>query len=200
MLLSLEISRIKMSKAVVIVTGGPGFGKTSVIERLSNLGFRVGSEIARELIEEQVKTGGVKLPWKDIQAFREEVFVRRLSFLNSVTDDELAFSDRGIPDQLAFARYQGAADPHVLVKNAEKYRYFPVVFLTSPWKEIYHQDSIRTETFEEASRLHEFICQTYHDLGYQLIDLPKTAPSDRAEFIKNYITKLNYETIKKTIF
>lgn len=189
-----------MKKAVIIITGGPGSGKSSLVDHLGREGYRVGTEAAREIMDEQLSKGGDTLPWKNILKFRQEVFERRLEFLNSVPDGELAFSDRGIPDQLAFARYQESKDLAWLVEKAKSYRYFPHVFITSPWKEIFRQDQVRTETFEEACRIHQFIFQTYQELGYTLIELPKTAIKSRIQFIKNHITELNYEFIKKKVF
>lgn len=187
-------------KKVVIITGGPGFGKTSVVNALGRIGYRVGGEVARKLIEEQLAEGGESLPWKNRKAFQEEVFRRRLAFFESSDEHEWTFSDRGIPDQLAFARYRGFENPLGLVENAKKYRYFQVVFVTPPWKEIYRQDRIRTESFEEACQIHELIIQTYHELNYQAIDLPLTTVLKRVEFIQQYLIKLNDEFITKKIF
>lgn len=189
-----------MEKWIVIITGGPGFGKTNLVNAFGRAGYRVGGEGARELIDEQLSVGGESLPWKNGKAFQQEVITRRIAFFNAVTDGELAFSDRGIPDQLAFARYRGFQNPRVLVENAKKYRYFPVVFVAPPWKEIYRQDQIRTESFEEACQIHEMIVQTYHELEYQLVELPLTTVSKRMEFIQQYLTKLNDEFNEKKIF
>ena len=189
-----------MEKAVVVITGGPGFGKTQIIEKLAESGFWIGGEHARDLMNEQVKNGGDLLPWKNIKAFQQEVLKRRVCFYNSVEPGELAFSDRGIPDQLAFARYRGFSDHEILLKKAKKYRYFPLVFITSPWKDIYQQDEVRKESFVEACRIHDVVCETYEDLGYQLVDLPKDSIEERVTFITNHITKLNDEFIKKKFF
>ncbi|SFF47278.1 AAA family ATPase [Sunxiuqinia elliptica] len=179
-----------MQKSIVVITGGPGFGKTSLIHRLKELNYRVGDEYAQEIIQDQLEHGGDCLPWKNGKAFRELIFQKRLAFWSSVVDEELAFADRGIPDQLAFARYQGKAKLSCLIKNSRSYSYFPYVFITSPWKEIYLQNQVRSETFEQACEIHEWICKTYLDLGYQLVHLPKIDVEQRVNFIINYITKL----------
>jgi predicted ATPase len=179
-----------VKKSIILITGGPGFGKTKLAERLSETGYRVGGEVARELIAEQQEAGGDVLPWKNLAAFQREVLDRRLAFYHAVPEGEIAFSDRGIPDQLAFSRYKGFSAPKILITAAQEYRYFPVVFVAPPWKDIYRQDEIRTETYDEASHLHDVICKTYVDFGYQLVDLPKVEVEGRVKFIKNYITEL----------
>ena len=179
-----------MEKKIIIITGGPGFGKTKVAEHLARAGYRVGNEVARELIAEQKSSGGNLLPWKKLKAFQQEVLSRRIDFYNEVNEQEIAFSDRGIPDQLAFSRYKGFVDPEILTAKSQEYRYFPVVLVAPPWKEIYRQEEIRTETYEEACELHDVICKTYMDFDYQLVALPKVNVEERLFFIKNYITKL----------
>ena len=190
---------LSLEKTIVVITGGPGFGKSSVVQKLGEYHFKVANEFAREIIDEQLKTGGHKLPWKDRSGFQQAVFARRLDFYQSVKSGELAFSDRGLPDQLAFARYRGAdlADMLDLVQN---YRYFPHVFITPPWQEIYGTDAIRNETYEEACGLHEIICQTYIDLNYKLVELPESSVETRAKFIINYLTQQHHELIKTKIF
>ena len=64
-------------------------------------------------------------------------------------------------------------------------RYAKKVFVTPPWVQIYKNDPIRTETFEEAEKIHHFIMKAYVDNGYELIDLPLATPDNRIEFIIN---------------
>jgi len=61
--------------------------------------------------------------------------------------------------------------------------YAKKVFLTPPWRQIYRNDSIRTETFEEAERIHQFIVEAYLKSDYELIELPFVSPDERIAFI-----------------
>jgi predicted ATPase len=54
------------------------------------------------------------------------------------------------------------------------------------------------ETYAGACHLHEIICQTYADFGYQLVDLPNVGVEGRNKFIKTIL--LNYEINKKGLF
>ena len=42
----------------IVFTGGPGSGKTSVIEHLQNLGYKTADEVGRRVIQLQVESGG----------------------------------------------------------------------------------------------------------------------------------------------
>lgn len=170
-------------KLIYIITGGPGFGKTKLIEALKNEGYMCSNEFARDLILEQQQINGNILPWKQPRLFQQEILNKRIAFFESVKDGEIAFADRAIPDQLAFARYKGFGSPPVLEAAARQYRYAPLVFVTPPWAEIYTTDTIRTETFEEAKKLHEIIVETYKNLNYQIIELPLVPISERKQHI-----------------
>jgi len=168
---------------VFVITGGPGFGKSVLIEKLRELGYRVGSEFARQLITRQISEGGDILPWKDLAEFEKRVTEKRVEFLKSVDIDSIAFSDRGLPDQAAFSMYKGKEISPQLNLALEENRYAKKVFLTPPWPQIFQNDQIRTETFEEAERIHQFIVKAYLDYGYELIELPFVSPDERIEFI-----------------
>jgi predicted ATPase len=170
-------------KSIYIITGGPGFGKTALIEALKADGYLCSDEYARDLIISQQKINGNILPWKQPRLFQQEILSRRISFFESVPDRETAFADRAIPDQLAFARYKGFGSPGILEEAARQYRYAPIVFVTPPWREIFVNDSIRTETFDEAQKLHEIILETYKNLNYQIIELPLVPISERKKYI-----------------
>ena len=174
-------------KAIVVVTGGPGFGKSSIIRELEKLGYKTGEEYARALIQQQVSIGGDILPWRDAKRFQIAVMVQRIHFYESVEDGEVAFADRGLPDQLAFFRFRRLRSLRILEENIQKYPYYPVVFIAPPWEDIYSTDEIRDERFEEALLLHQFICDTYRELGYELVAIPQTDADERAGFIVDYM-------------
>ena len=54
-----------------VVTGGPGSGKSTLIEALAASGVPGMPEAGRAIIQDQVAIGGNALPWSDRQAFAE---------------------------------------------------------------------------------------------------------------------------------
>ena len=48
---------------LIVFTGGPGAGKTSVIEKLIELGYACAPEVGRKVIKQQVALDGDALPW-----------------------------------------------------------------------------------------------------------------------------------------
>lgn len=174
-------------KQIYVITGGPGFGKTMLVEALRAKGYPCSGEFARELIVSQQATGGDNLPWKNPKLFQQTILKKRKEFFDSVPEGTTAFADRAIPDQLAFARYKGFGTPEVLVSAASEYRYATKVFVTPPWSEIFVNDPIRTETFDEAILIHRIVVETYRDLNYQIIELPLVPISERINYLLQLI-------------
>src|SRR5690606_35578750 len=54
-----------------VVTGGPGAGKSTLIEALAVLEYPHMPEAGRAIIRDQVEIGGQALPWADRPAFAE---------------------------------------------------------------------------------------------------------------------------------
>lgn len=56
---------------MIVVTGGPGSGKSSLIDAMAQRGFRTMPEAGRAIIRDQIRIGGKALPWADRALFAE---------------------------------------------------------------------------------------------------------------------------------
>ena len=175
-------------KNIYVVTGGPGFGKTSIIKELRERGFNGGEELSREFIKEQMSGEGKLLPWIDRLGYSEEMLRRRIKQYGETPQGELWFLDRGVPDLIAYIAKDGLEVPEIYYESAKKYRYNRIVFLTGPWKDIHENDLERLESFEEAINIHKEIESTYSKLGYECVSIPKTPVAERVEFILRVIS------------
>ena len=167
-----------------VVSGGPGSGKTTVLVELEKYGYRHAPEVAREIIQEQVRDAGTALPWKDRELYTRLMLRRSIeSYKGHTPAAKPTFSDRGIPDTLCYARLIGLADETCIRQACDRYRYASLVFLAPPWKEIYANDKERKQDFDEAMRTYELMISVYQECGYKLVELPRVGPTARAEFI-----------------
>lgn len=167
-----------------VLTGGPGSGKTSVIEALRSDNHRCSDEAGRQIIRQQVAAGGDALPWSDRLGYAEAMLRRDLeSYHQHEKGGGLVFFDRGIPDIIGYLRLEGLPVPGPMMQAAKDLRYANTVFLFPPWHEIFAQDTERKQTAETAEQTHQAMARIYGELGYNLIDVPKAPVEDRKAFI-----------------
>ena len=79
--------------------------------------------------------------------------------------------------------------PDSFHKLGKELRYHDIIFLTPAWKEIYENDNERKEDFYKAQRLESFIHNTYENLGYNVIIVPKANIEERIKFILNILNE-----------
>ena len=161
----------------------PGSGKTTVLLELQQRGYNFATEVARQIIQEQVQQGGA-LPWSDRERYTRIMLERSIaSYLNHMPASAITFADRGIPDTLCYARLIGSPQVQAIRAACQQYRYARRVFLAPVWAEIYRTDSERKQDLDEAIRTADLMGEVYRECGYEVIELPKTSPQERAEFI-----------------
>lgn len=173
----------------IVISGGPGGGKTSLIEALRQRGFAVSEEVSRQLIRQQVQLQSDRVPWKNLPGFAELALEAMITNFEA-SASAVTFFDRGIPDILAYLEVGGhSVSPH-FSKAAREYRYHSRVLLTPPWPEIYVNDDERWQSFPEAQELYRAIAKTYQQYGYECLTLPKVPIPERITFVTSPATGL----------
>jgi predicted ATPase len=167
-----------------VLTGGPGAGKTTLIEALKARGYATTEEAGRGVIRQETQSSGEGLPWVDRERFAELMFEWELrSYRDAERQDGPVIFDRGLPDTIGYLRLEGLEVPAWMEEEAWRLRYNAQVFVAPPWKEIYGQDEERRQSWDVAVRTHDIVVETYADLGYELVELPRTSVMQRAEFV-----------------
>lgn len=173
----------------VAITGGPGSGKTSLIEYLGSLGYATVPEAAIQIIAELNRQHGI--PGQI--AFRREhpveflhLIMRRQAALEAAcaaAEGSLVFCDRGRPDALAYAELYGLPPEDELRSHAASQQYHRVFLLDtlSHFPERPHTG--RTSDRSRSLQVRDLLDAAYRSQGYSPFRLPELSTADRARLV-----------------
>jgi predicted ATPase len=171
-----------------ILTGGPGAGKTTVLEALRACGHLCVDEAARAILKEQAAIGGNATHDGDEVRYRDLTLERSIAAFEAVSERSApVFFDRGIPELRDYAVPEGAQTPPHVAAAIRGYRYAQMVFIFPPWREIYRHDEERKHTFAHAEWVFDVCAAVYRACGYDLVEVPRGPVEDRAAFILAHV-------------
>lgn len=170
----------------IVITGGPGTGKSTIINELIKRGYPCLEEISRQVTLDAQKEGIDQLFLTNPLLFSERLLKgRQQQFIDANTiENPIVFFDRGVHDVLAYMDYIGDEYPQGFIDicNNSKYDYS---FILKPWEDIYTSDNERYENFDQALEIHDNLLKTYKSYNYQLLDVPFDTVKNRVDFILN---------------
>ena len=178
-----------MSARLIVITGGPGTGKTSLIEALAERGWASVPEAAIEVIGELNEEMGLERQKEWRHAHRGEFQGRVLARQRELEEAALAsgesvvFLDRSRVDGLAYCRYFNENPPPELVRAAGEIRFDDVVWLeqlrTFPERAATGRTSDRTASIALGSE----IATVYAELGFELLRLEDRPLAERTDLL-----------------
>ena len=167
----------------IIITGGPGCGKSEAGKMLSLLGYGYLAEtpellIKREQVKEILNPGYQgNLPWNNLPAFEDYVIAEQKAREAKYVKDnpgQDAFLDRSLIDPIAYCHIAGIPVPDGLMEAIEKAGYHKTMFMPDQHK-CYQNSLVRREGQDEAIRLQNELRDVYSGLGYKIVNVPDFA-------------------------
>jgi len=170
-----------------VITGGPGGGKTTLLENLLSKGYSFVPETARQIIKERLSLGLTPRP--DPLTFATAIFEKDLSnFAMNKEKPSVLFFDRSMLDSACQIFHCDKQHYNQVKATLQANRYNRKVFITPAWEEIYQTDTERDQTFEQSVEVYEMLYQWYVQHDYDVVALPKDSVENRVAFILNHLT------------
>ena len=176
----------------IVITGGPGSGKTEIINELENRGYHVKYEIVRVLYKEGVKKGVNAFKDNPLE-FSNKLLDYRInqfhssSELNYISNKPYVFFDRGIHDTFAYLNFLKKKYDYERIIRSFSYDF---VFLLNPWKKIYIKDDQRMESFQDSKKLFKCIKLIYKEAKIKTKIILNDSVKNRVDYIINYINNI----------
>lgn len=162
-----------------ILTGGPGTGKSSLLNYLE---LYHGEHVIREAAEDYIKlrqAEGQPAPWTE-EDFQEKIMHLQLQRKHALSPTlPRVFIDRGIADGLTY-RPRGQVYTTILYHAQQEC--IDKVFLLDTLG-ITETTAVRRENHAQALELSNKLERTYQTLGHQPIHIPAAPLKERAQLI-----------------
>lgn len=166
----------------VVLTGGPGAGKTVLLAELAAMGYATVSESARAIISERLAQG--QSPRPEPLAFAREILRRDAEkYTERPEDGRWVFFDRCAVESIAMVHEASPMPSEALQSLLAAHRFHHLVFVLPPWEAIYARDAVRDHSFAHASRVHCRLVSWYRRCGYDLHEVPRLPARERARHV-----------------
>lgn len=176
----------------VVIDGGPGTGKTSIIRELRKRGYEVAPEAARIILHRKKYRNNpslTKAKLKEIQQAIWNLSIQEYRLALKKRKNHVLFFDRGVFSGLSYIILGRLQIPKKMIEQAGLVIY-DYAFITNPLpRNLYVTDSIRRESYEKSMKIHEKIIHSYKKFGYRPISVPFGTVKQRADFIIKRIRK-----------
>ncbi len=172
-----------------VLTGAPGAGKTAIAHALRERGYAVVPEAATDVIAAE-QARGVDEPWRR-EDFCDKIVRRQRQTEPPADQTGVQVYDRSPLCTLALARYLARPVTPVLAEEVarviDQRVYEHSVFFVRPLGFVVATPARRI-SYTESLRFAAVHEQVYREHGYQLVEVPARAITDRAAAIDTYIS------------
>lgn len=176
---------------MIVITGGPSVGKSTLINELRKTGFAIVPEQATEIIKE-----GKILPWENRDLFQREVLKRQIEAETPYRNSkDTVFVDRGIFDGEAYYRCDGMEPPSTFRELNDMH--YSKVLLLEPLG-VFVQDGIRFENLEFTLRITEVLHEVYSKRGFEVMRIPAATVARRVQLALDSVRESSKVTLTPT--
>jgi predicted ATPase len=174
----------------IVITGGPGAGKTALLLALQARGYTIVGDSPRAIIQDRRRRGLSARP--NAYDFAHETLQMDIeNFVHHTAAPGYVFFERSVLDALCGLDQVAPLTDDEISMWLSTYQY-RAVFVLPPWKAIYVNDAERDHEFEHAEAVYRLLQDWYRRLRrYQLIEVPRVSVAERCAFVLQALTNMD---------
>lgn len=172
----------------IAISGGPGVGKTTIIEELKKLHYQVVPEIYTLLRNKAQQANCLTEFFGNPSKTRWDIINTQKELEDLCDQTQYIFCDRSMVDMIGYADYYNKIKMNQDYFDQIKASTYDLVFFLEPLPENYYQKTdIRKEDYTKALEIHTYLENGYKKLHYHIIHVPFNTVPERIHFILNHI-------------
>ncbi len=177
-----------MHPKTVVITGGPGTGKTSVVNLLAKK-YPAMRESARLVLARNMLFKGKNAVQAKGKVFQEAIWDLEAKHYKKalLLKNRYVFFDRGFFDGFAYCKIFHLDNINGRIVQSKNIKYDYIFILDQLPKKFYALDAKRVESYDKAKKIHALIGMMYREYGYKPIRVPFDTVERRAAFILKMI-------------
>lgn len=179
-----------------VLTGGPGTGKTTLINILHDQGYQTTPEVYTLLYEQAKKNNTLHEFLTDRVLQRQLLMAKQIELESQLDPHKIAFLDRGTYDVIFFALYNQVQLPQKLLDEPKKHHYTAAFFIEPLPEKYYHTTQVRRETHAQMLAIHQSLKEHYKKTSIPILEVPFDTPDNRVKFILNTIKSTSQQAAR----
>ena len=167
----------------IVLTGGPGVGKTSVLNYLRELKYSVREEVFTSLFKKAQDEHRFNDAFLNSKELIHDLIVDQMKLESQPAEGEYLFLDRSRIDIWGYAKNMGIL-PNVQDEKTLESAKYDFIFILDPLPSHYYdQNAIRRQTFEESLEHHDSVASRYQEF-LKLTGQDNEIPIERVPFVE----------------
>lgn len=184
----MALSRGASGQPRFVLTGGPGVGKTTVINALKEAGYQTVPESYTALWN-QTQPHHLETYFGGLVAFREKLMDYQVALEDAIDPSQPAFLDRSTVEIVAFGELYNIEMAQRILDIPYNDRYDLIFFLDPLPEELYDKPEELACTRAQSLAIHEYLQKAYTDRGFPIVEVPFDTSVKRMAFILEAIRR-----------
>lgn len=174
----------------IVLTGTTHCGKTSLVNKLKEHGYKTIEESARNIIS-QYQEQGKNIPPENPKQFQMDIINEQKRLEDNIDYQGPIFLDRGMPDIIVFSEHFNIKLPKEYYEKAINQNYNSVFVLEQIPS--YKKDKERFHSEKESKEIENMVYEKWRELGYEIKTVPVLTLEKRMEYVVGKNETFKYE-------